>query len=53
MAWKYDCRCGHGLLETGMHVLFECTIFEGERWRRKKRDLGGMDEYAIIIACEK
>ena len=34
MTWKYtDCRCGCGLVETEMHVLFECTLYEGERWR--------------------
>ena len=26
MTWKYDdCRYGCGLVETEMHVLFECT----------------------------
>ena len=36
MTWKYDdCRCGCGLVETEMHVLFECTLYEEERerWR--------------------
>ena len=36
MTWKYDdCRCGCGLVETYMHVLFKCTIYkeERERWR--------------------
>ena len=34
MAWQYnDCRCGCGLVEPEMHVLFECTLYERERWR--------------------
>ena len=36
MTWKYvDCRCGCGLVETNMHELFECTLYEKERerWR--------------------
>ena len=39
------------VVETEMHVLFECTLYEkeGERWRG---DVGylkdGMDEYYII-----
>ena len=29
MAWKYDdCRCGCGVVETEMHVLFECTFMK-------------------------
>ena len=29
MTRKYDdCRCGCGLVETEMHVLFECTLYE-------------------------
>ena len=26
-----DCRCGCGLVETEMHVLFECTLYEEGR----------------------
>ena len=36
MTWKNDdCRCSCGLVETEMHVLFECTLYEEERkrWR--------------------
>ena len=34
MTWKYDdCRCGCGQVETEMHVLFECTLYEEERER--------------------
>ena len=36
MAWKYDdCRCGCGLVETNLYVLFECTLYGEEReiWR--------------------
>ena len=37
---------GCGLVKTEMHVLFECTLYEEERWRG---DVGylkdGMDEY--------
>ena len=34
MTWKYDdCRCVCGLVETEMHVLFECTLYEEERER--------------------
>ena len=30
MAWKYDdCRCGCGLVETEIHVLFQCKRSEG------------------------
>ena len=34
MTWKYD-DCSYGLVETEMHVLFECIFYEedGERWR--------------------
>ena len=32
MTWKYDdCMCGGGLVETEMHMLFECTLYEEER----------------------
>ena len=52
MTWKYvDCRCGCGCVETEMHVLFECTLYEKERerWRGTVGYLTyGMDEYAII-----
>ena len=52
MTWNYDdCRCGCGLVETEMHVLFECTLYEEERerWRGAVRYLkDGMDEYELI-----
>ena len=52
MTWKYDdCRCGCGLVETEMHVLFECTLYEEERerWRGAVGYLkDGMDEYELI-----
>ena len=52
MTWKYnDCRCGCGLVETKMHVLFECTLYEEERerWRGAVGYLKDcMDEYEII-----
>ena len=52
MAWKYDdCRCRCGLVETEMHMLFECTSYgeERERWKGVVGDLkDGMDEYKII-----
>ena len=52
MTWKYDeCRCGCGLVETEMHVLFECTLYEEERerWRGAVGYLkDGMDEYEPI-----
>ena len=52
MTWKYDdCRCGYGLVETEMHVLFECTLYEEERerWRGTVGYLkDGMDEYELI-----
>ena len=51
MTWKYDdCRCGCGLVETEMHVLFECTLYEEERerWRGTVGYLkDGMDEYEL------
>ena len=32
MTWKYDdCRCGCGLVETVMHVLFKCTLYKDEK----------------------
>ena len=33
ITWKYDaCRCGCGIIvETEMHVLFECTLYEEEK----------------------
>ena len=52
MAWKYDdCRCGCGLVETEMHMLFEGTLCEEERerWRGAVGYLkDGMDEYELI-----
>ena len=51
MTWKYDdCRCVCGLVETEMHVLFECTLYEErERWRGAVGYLkDGMDEYELI-----
>ena len=52
MTWKYDdCRCVYGLVETEMHVLFECTLYEEERerWRGAVGYLkDGMDEYELI-----
>ena len=52
VAWKYyHCRCGCGLVETEMHVLFECTLYgeERERWRGAVGDMmDGVDEYEII-----
>ena len=52
MTWKYDnCRCGCGLVETEIHLLFEYTLYgeERERWRGVVGDLkDGMDEYEII-----
>ena len=50
MTWKYDdYRCGCGLVETEMHMLFECTLYEGERWRGAVGYLkDGMDEYELI-----
>ena len=52
MTWKYDyCRCGCGLVETDMRVLFECTLYEEEResWRGAVGYLkDGMDEYELI-----
>ena len=52
MELRYDaCRCGCVLMETEMHVLFECTLYgeERERWRGAVGDLkNGMDEYQII-----
>ena len=52
MTWKYDgCRRGCGLVETEMHVLFECTLYEEERerWRGAVGYLkDGMDEYELI-----
>ena len=52
MTWKYDdCRCGCGLVDTEIHVLFECTFYEEER-ERWRGDVGylkdGMDEYELI-----
>ena len=49
MTWKYyDCRCGCGLMETEMHVLFECTSYKGERWIGAAGYLkDGIDEYEI------
>ena len=52
ITWKYDdCRCGCGLVETEMHVLFDCTLYEEER----ERWIGvvgylkyGMEEYVLI-----
>ena len=44
VTWKYgDCRCGCGLVETEMHVLFECTLYgeERERWRGAVGDYEG------------
>ena len=53
MTWEYDdCRCGCGLVETEMHVLFECTLYEEERerWRGAVGYLmDGMDEYELIL----
>ena len=52
MTWKYDddkFRCG--LVETEKHVLFEFTLYEGERrrWRGAVHNLkDGMEEYEII-----
>ena len=52
IAWKYDdCMCGYGIVETEMHVVFECTLYgeERERWRWTVKDLkDGMEEYEII-----
>ena len=52
MTSKYDdCWCGCGLVETEMHVLFECTLYEEERerWRGAVGYLkDGMDEYELI-----
>ena len=52
MTWKYDdCRCGCGLVETEMQVLFECTLYEEERerWGGAVGYLkDGMDEYELI-----
>ena len=32
MTWKYDdCRCSCGLVETEIHMLFECILYEEER----------------------
>ena len=50
--WVY-CRCGCGQVETEMHVLFECTLYEEERERiRWIGAVGylkdGMDEYELI-----
>ena len=37
------------VVETEMHVLFECTLYEEERWRGAVGYLkDGMDEYKII-----
>ena len=61
MTWKYDaCRCGCGLVETVMHVLFECTLYEEER-ERWKGAVGylkdAMDEYELIkgyhVRCDE
>ena len=55
MTWKYDddkCRCG--LVETGKHVLFECTLYGEERGRLRGavRDLKDRkEEYKIIKGC--
>ena len=49
ITWKHDdCGCVCGLVETEIHVLFECTLYreERERWRADVRY--GMDEYEII-----
>ena len=52
MPWKYeDDKCMCGLVETEMHVLFECTLYEEERgrWRGAVRYLkDAMEEYEII-----
>ena len=52
MTWKYDdCRCVCGLVETEMHVLFECTLYEEERerWRGAVGYLkDDMDENELI-----
>ena len=38
--WKYDdCRCGCGLVERDMHVLFECNLY-GEMERGCRRSEG-------------
>ena len=51
--WKYDdCRCGCGRVETEMHMLFECTLYEEERerWRGAVGYLkDGMDEYELLL----
>ena len=51
IAWKYDyCRCGCGIMETEMHVLFECTLSgeERERWRGAVGDLKDSDTDSIF-----
>ena len=60
MTWKYDdCRCVCGLVETEMHVLFECTLYEvgRDRWRGPVGYLkDGMDEYELSnkrVSCKK
>ena len=50
MTWQND-DCSCGLVETEMHVVFECTLYEEEResWRVAvgyRKD--GMDEYELI-----
>ena len=48
MTWKYD-DCSCGLVEREMHVLFVCTLYEGERWRGAVDYLkDGIDDYVII-----
>ena len=39
MTWKYD-DCSCGLVETEMHMLFECILYERERWRGAERWYG-------------
>ena len=52
MTLKYDdYRCWCGRVETEIHVLFECTLYEEER-ERCREAVGylkdGMDAYEII-----
>ena len=37
------------VVETEMHMLFQCTLYEGERWSGAVGYLkDGMDEYELI-----
>ena len=50
MTWRYDdCRCGCGLVETEMQVLFECTLYDVWVHAVNGRVFVGSNKYAFFL----